>query len=88
MEIDSELLPSLNQEFGQRASQLRPRLEASYLGTRNTSVVALDQPIRPIRRREPPSQVLPSSVSIRAHRTHLQSLPAIFMETTHDLMWP
>lgn len=54
MEIESEPHPAFTQQGIQQGSQLRPRLEADYLVTKHTSVVALDQPSG---RREPPSQV-------------------------------
>lgn len=53
MEIESEPHPAFTQQGIQQGSQLRPRLEADYLVTKHTSVVALDQPSG---RREPPSQ--------------------------------
>ena len=54
MEIESDPMPSFNQQFSQQASSLRPRLEPDYLVTSHTSVLSLDQPSR---RRETRSQV-------------------------------
>ena len=45
MDIEGSLPPPATD---QQASQLRPRLEADYLVTRHTSVLALDQPYNPV----------------------------------------